>query len=295
MTDAIDRPQKALFHRITFRFGIPEIVVRITNWESDLDLFLSVPTTEISMPKNTGTLGEQLAELQFKIDEGPQPLQDMLEGLSRGTPFPPVDVLIEERTDPAQFGDAATEQKPFRGRVLRAGRNLGGRKNFVRLQVQNEKASLDSPLGFPVNAHCPWRLFGPGCASQTAPTFGPQFATETKLGVVTAIDGKIITVAGSLDLGTDKTYTRGYLEFNNIKIGVQFYDKAAQDGMDPRELTLVRQAPVEWISSQIRLVPGCSKELDGEGSCRDAWANEEQFGGSGFAIPSYHPSLEDPQ
>jgi hypothetical protein len=116
------------------------------------------------------------------------------------------------------------------------------------------------------------------------------------LGTVSSIDGKEITIAGgSTDLVTDKSYTRGFLEINNTKIGVQFYDKVTQTGMDPKILILVRQAPADWISKTVTLVPGCTKELDGLSGCRLGYLNEEQFGGSGHAIPAYHPVMENPQ
>lgn len=300
MTKALDRPEKSSFNLFTFLVqGSPQTTVRYTNWDSPFDSqglnFVSVPEIELKTGANTGTLNTPLAKLTMKITPT---TTAFLEPLTRGTPHPPVDVLIEEITLPAQFGDEATRQVIYRGRVWRTIKNVGGRNDFVRIEVLNEKGQLDVALGFPANHHCAWRLFGPGCSGidpDTMLPFGPDFSTAKNIGTLDVIDGKQITVGGGVtDAGTDRTYTRGWVQFNNTRIGVLFYD-VSQEGTDPKVLLLVRTPPIEWLGKTIDLVPGCTKQIDGLGGCRLGWANEEQFGGSGFAIPAYNPIVENPQ
>lgn len=291
MAKALDRPEKAQFHLITFRHGNPEVVDRFTNWDSPIDPgglnYIPVPKMKIVLANNTGTFGEASTKITMEIEDAP----DLLDPLTRGTPFAPVSVVIEEIVEPARIGDSGSDQFVAVGVISSTRRNANGKEGQVVLEIKNRKTMLDIAMGFQINAHCPFRLNGPGCNEAThGPTgYAPAFGTVT-------IDGKTLTVNDAgllLDLTNTRTWTRGFVEFNNIKIGIFNYDDA-QNGNVTKVFQMVRQAPVEWEGQSVLFHPGCTKQIDGDGGCRDAWDVEEGFGGSGIAIPAYNPISENP-
>lgn len=294
MVKALDRPEKAQLHTLSFTFGNPEQTVRFTNWDSAIDPnglnFLSEPAIEIDLAPNVGTFGE--APTKIKMIISPQTTA-FLDPLTRGTPFAPVQVVISEIIDPSRAGDAGNTQIVAAGVIRVTRRNADGRTGLVVIHVRNQKTLLDIALGFQVNAHCVFRLNGPGCREPGAQS--PSGYTTQSAAI--AIDGKQITITDSglvFDLSLTKTWTRGFIERDNVKIGIFEYDKT-QDGNTTKLFQLVRQAPSEWEGQSVTFFPGCTKQIDGDGGCRVAWLNEEAFGGSGFAIPAHNPITENPQ
>lgn len=293
MTKAVDRPEKELKFLIEFWWGNPVQRVKWTNWAVNIGDFLPQPAIEVDLPKNNGTLSVEICTIKTSI----QPWNTaFLEPLTRGTPFPPTRCVITERVDPSIPGDEATQQIVFKGHVHRTRKNADGRQGFVQIQLVGVTSEFDVKLGFPANHHCPWRVFGPGCSKQAndGSQFGPQQGIEQKAAILSVIDGKEVTFnIQDISLDPGKTYTRGFLLFNDTRIGIKYYD-TSQTGLG-QTLLLTEAPPTEWLSKVITLVPGCTKQIDGEGGCRIGWANEEQFGGSGFAIPAYNPLIENPQ
>ena len=291
MTRALDRPEKAQFHLITFTFGAPEQVLRYTNWDSAIDPgglnFIPLPKIKITLAANTATFGTGATKISMLISDSPT----LLDPLTRGTPFAPVAVTIEEVIDPARIGDDGATQFVASGAIYSTRRNADGKEGLVILEVRNKKTLLDTPMGFQINAHCPWRLSGPGCneSSHGPAGYSPENATVS-------VDGKQITVQDAgliLDLTGTRSWSRGFIERDNVKIGIFNYDDT-QNGNTTKVFQMVRQAPEEWEGQVCQFTPGCTKQVDGDGGCRDAWDNEEGFGGSGTSIPAYSPITENP-
>ena len=203
----------------------------------------------------------------------------------------PVAVTIEEIIDPAKLGDSGTSQFVASGVISSTRRNANGKAGQVVLEIKNRKTLLDVAMGFQINAHCPFRLNGPGCNEST---HGPTgYATVFH---AVSVDGKTLTANDLglvLDLTDTRSWTRGFVEFNNIKIGIFNYDDT-QNGSVTKVFQMVRQPPVEWGGQTVLFHPGCTKQIDGDGGCRDAWDDEEGFGGSGISIPAYNPISENP-
>lgn len=293
MVEALDRPEKAQFYLVTFAYGSPRKFKRFTNWDSDIDPqglnFISLPRMEINLAANEGTFQEDPTKLKMFIDSV---TSDLLDPLSRGTPFAPVAVQIEEIIDPIKIGDAGSTQVVMRGHVYRTRRHADGITNLCVIEVRNQKSLLDVPLGFQVNANCVWRLNGVGCTESTHSPSGYVTRSEE-----VSIDGKILSIEDVsliFDLAGTRNWTRGFVEFDDLRIGIFYYDKATFDGQVTKEFQLVRQPPAEWEGKTITFFPGCTKQIDSDGGCRSAWDNEEGFGGSGFAIPAYNPITENP-
>lgn len=292
MVNALDRSEKAQFHLVTFTYGSPIKVKRYTNWDSDIDptgrTFISLPEMEISLASNEATFQETPTKLKMFINEVTTAL---LDPLTRGTPFAPVKVEIQEIIDPARIGDAGSSQIVMSGRIYRTRRNADGRSGLCVIEVRNQKSLLDVSLGFQVNTNCVWRLNGVGCTEATHSPSG----YFSKIAPVT-FDGKILTANDTalvLDLTGTRSWSRGFVELDNIKIGIFFYDLATFNGQINKDFQLVRQPPEEWQNQTITFFPGCTKQIDGDGGCRVAWDNEEGFGGSGIAIPAHNPIMEN--
>ncbi len=293
MPEALDTSEKAQYHKVTFTFGSPQQVLRFTNWDSELDpaglSFIPLPSMEFDLAANSGIYQEDNTKMKMTIDDV---TEAFLDPLTRGTPFPQVTCLISEVIEPARVGDSGSERIVYRGRVYRTRRNANGKNGLCVLEIRNTKTLLDVALGFQVNAHCVWRLNGVGCTEPSAQS-PDGYATEI---LPIAIDGKNVTVTDTfldLDLAGSRSWTRGFINRNDTNIGIMFYDKT-QDGVVTKEFTMVRQPPVEWEGQLVTFFPGCTKQIDGDGGCRDAWDNEEGFGGAGFAIPAYNPITENP-
>jgi len=295
MVDSLDRPEKAQYHLVQFTGGDPSLPLKITNWDTDIDPqganFLSHPDMELEIPPNVGTFGENVLKITLRIDDI---TTAMLDPMSRGTVFAPTFVQVQEVIEPARIGDAGNTRTIFRGQVFRTRRNAKKQPGLVVIECKNDKALLDTKLGFQINAHCVWRLNGPGCNESS---HGPSGYTTVNRAI-TSIDGKTISVddaGNALDLTGTRSWTRGFIKKNGAVIGIQYYDKA-QDGLGtPKVFSLIKSPPVEWLTGTVEFFPGCTKQIDGDGGCRDAWDNEEGNGSSGYAIPAYNPITENPQ
>ncbi len=291
MTRAIDDSKKESYLLIQFTITATGDVSRFTNWATTIDPggenWVSTPTIDVTWPNNTGTLSANGCIIKAFTEENATMLAlvDLL--LGDGAPTPAVEVEIREVIRPVTIGDTATVLIPFRGRLLRAVRNAGGKSKRVRFEVQSIKSRLDIPLGLPCNHHCPWQFMGRGCSVQGGGgQRGPQLIVERRVRSVLAINGKEITVDSDPSLTGSKSFQFGFVERNGVRIGVQDWDP-----LDPTKLVLRQQPPAEWATpSAVTLVPGCDKTLL---ACQDDWDNEENFGGIGFAIPAYNPHFED--
>jgi len=205
-----------------------------------------------------------------------------------------VQVTVEEIIDPIAIGDSGATQFIASGLIYRTRRNADGRNGLCVLEIRNRKTQLDVSLGFQVNAHCPWRLNGPGCTESGAQSPSSYSTLTSNI----TIDGKVISITDAglqFDLAGTRSWTRGFIRRDNVNIGIFFYDKTTFDGLVAKEFNLVRQPPNEWDGAIVTFFPGCNKQI-GDGGCGStAWDNLEGFGGSGHAIPAYHPVTENPQ
>lgn len=294
MVDAIDRPEKAQYHLVSFTYGDPEQTRRFTNWDSDVDpgglTYTSVPEMEIDLAPNVGIFGEQSSKIKLVIQTETQTL---LDPLTRGTPFAPVKVVIQEIIDPTNIGDAGSTQIVESGLIYRTRRNADGKTGLVVIEIRNRKTLLDVSMGFQVNAHCVWRLNGVGC---TESTHSPSAYAPRSAAV--SIDGKEVSITDNtliFDLAGTRSWTRGFIRYDNTTIGIFYYDKGTYDGQVAKTFQLVRQPPEEWEGEVVTFFPGCNKQ-PGDGGCGPtAWDNLDGFAGSGFAIPAHNPITENPQ
>jgi hypothetical protein len=288
VTRALDNSKKE--HYLLVQFTINNVPYRFTNWGTTLDPtgenWISMPSMEVKWPKNTGTLSPGGCMITVVTDANSTIESVVNNLLSDGTPTAPVDVEIREVIRPVVIGELATQLFPFKGQVLRAVRNAGGRSKRARFEVQNVKSRLDVPLGLPCNHHCVWRFMGRGCSVQGgAGSRGPQFISERRVRTISSINGKELTLSTDPAITGSKSFRYGYAQRNNIRISIQDWDSG-----DPTKIILRQQPPTSWSGQTVELVPGCDKTLS---TCQSAWGNEDNFGGIGFAVPAYNPHYED--
>jgi len=297
MVDSLDRPEKAQYHTVRFTGADPSLPLALTNWDTPIDPlgtnFLAHPAMELEIPPNVGGFGEGLFKITLKIDPV---TQAMLHPMSRGPVFAPTSVIVQEIIEPTRIGDSGNTRTIFRGQVFRTRRNAKSQSGLVIVECKNDKALLDVKLGFQVNAQCVWRLNGPGCTEGVSQS---PSGYVTRTFPIASIDGKKITISDpglGLTLAGTRSWTRGFIKKNGAVIGIMHYDKTVQDPLSVKELTLIKQPPVEWLTGSVVLQPGCTKNPTGDGGCDPtAWDNHPGFGGSGLAIPAYNPISENPQ
>lgn len=288
MTRALDDSKKESI--LLVEFVVDTTTYRFTTWAADLNLlgatWISTPAMEVKWPPNTGTLEARGGKIEVSEDANltVTSLVDLL--LRDGTPTAPVTVEITEVIRPVVTGGTATELVPFRGRVLRAVRNAGGKSKRIRFEMQSIKSRLDVALGLPCMHHCPWRLFGKGCAVQGgAEERGPQRADEIRTRTISAISGRTITVSSDPNIASPKSLQFGHVQKDGISIEIFKWDSG-----DPTSMVLRQQPPSTWNGTSVTLVPGCDKSIE---ACRTQWDNEDNFGGIGYAIPNYNPHYEE--
>lgn len=251
--------------------------LRLTDRKADvvhgLKRFTASPQLECKPAKNTGALGETNFEFEVVAKSGP--LYD-LSGGDRTSLIRCAAWVYHE--DPATA--VPTILALFLGKVARITRNPQGRQSTVRVTAVSPKNRFQWPLGVVCAAHCPWTFGGRGC-------FLNVKAME-EVGTLTAVVGKVATITGLSDqsaFATGRYWHRGAVKKDGIHFLIRDWQQAA-----PTTFALSREPPASWVGGSVTVKPGCSHDIE---SCR-AHGNEEHFAGVAFAMPSYHPSFENP-
>lgn len=279
MARAIQQAEKKRYTLVTFQHGAAAVPVfeRYTNWgQSPGGGFVSVPTMEVKIPANSGSLEDQEGHIDL-------PLDSFTANFEGGLVHSPTFVQVVEITRSTIAGAAGSELGMFTGRVVKTRENPGGKPNLMRFLLKSRKSRLRISLGVPCNHHCVFTLFGRGC----------QLAKIVRAVTVDNIDGRVATInttsfttptspGGNVDFYWD----RGYLEKDGLRIPIQSWSLT-----DPTQCYLRRRPPATWLGASVSAVPGCHKTIE---DCRDVWDNEINFGGIGYAIPPYNPLFEDP-
>lgn len=280
MTSVLTQPHKISWYFVEFTYGAvgnPASYL-LTNWSTDLPgpggLYTSCPSLSIKLPKNSGTLQEQVAQIVTPLDAGNFP--DLA---SRGEPFAPIFVSIWEYTSPLPgepFNGA--QYLVYRGRISRTVRNYQGRHEAVLFEATNDKGRMRVPLGLMVVHHCPWNFCGTGCNIDQS--------TLIETGTVVSINQRTVVLSGvpARISTTDRYYHRGQLTRNGLVLDIFDWDPTVQN-----TFIMYRQPPASWLSQTVDVIPGCDKTNQ---TCSARWSNIQFFGGVGFSIPAYNPLFD---
>ena len=283
MTAATARPEKESYVLVACRYN--GTYSRFTNWGSTIDPaganYVSVPAMSVHLPENVGTVDCQMAKIELPMNSD---TEGFLEPLTRGTPFAPVKVTIVEVNRGLEAGDTAENLTLFQGWLRLTIRNPSNRRGFVAMEIQSPKANLQKPTGISCNHECENTLYEYPCAK--AGGWGPSAASNKKLGTLTGISSKTVTISGALTLTGGKSYYNGYIKRGGATIRIRAWDSGALNTFH-----LTQQPPDEWLNEQVEVFPGCDKSI---AMCRDVWSNEESFNGVGYGIPAYDPNIELP-
>lgn len=283
--NALDTPSKESWTLVKF---VNEITGGVIGAVTDRDssfyfegtTYESVPEMEIKLPDNNGMLTESPLNLVLPLRLA------FVTRLSSGIPSPRtrVEVIEFTRSDDA----AASVLRPFRGRLMVARRNAGGKREFVSMSCLSVKALLQSILlGEPCTHQCLNALgdaaYGGRCnVSLTAP--------PNRLVVpVGTIDGTKMVISTGVPTGlVDRFYQRGYALFDGTNVGIQFWRNEIEGNRF--EFFMVRRVPAEWLGQNVTIFAGCDKTIE---TCRARFNREQDFNGRGYAMPAYNPLLED--
>lgn len=293
---ALDNPTEESYMTVEFSYGSPIKFARYTDRVTDVQGgdFTAKPEMKITLPDNTGVFDQKVLRVVLPLVTA-DVVDTFLDRLSDGLPHAPIAVIVREIIKPLLGSEAADILDVFRGSVTRSVRNYQGRADTIAIEASPARARLKASMGMPCNHHCTFNMFGRGCSTgdglggaepDGTPASGPQRGDELALVVISAINGKEVTATPPAK-SDDRHWHRGYMEFDGLRIGIRDFDASVATD----KFQLVNRPPATWSGEQVVLVPGCDKTIE---ICRTRWANEEHFGGFGYAIPPYNPLVESP-
>lgn len=288
MALAIGRPEKQSYLLVTFAYGDPSgpTFARYTNRQRNSIGFTSIPTMEVELAENTGSLDKKETRITM-----PSSASFAVQATAR-FPHSPIYVVIEEVVAGTFAGDAGSRKHLFVGRVIRTVRSKKGTSHQFRCLPA--KSRLEIQMGLPATHHCVYNLFRAGC---TRP--GLTEIAHRKLGQIATINGPVVTISTpntnltaptSPGGNVDRFWERGFLRRDGLLIPIRMWELS-----DPTVFYLRDTPPNDWLlagSASITFVPGCHKT---EFDCIEVWDNENNHGAFGTAIPPYNPIFETPQ
>ena len=275
--NVLDQPFKDISTLLHFTWGDSSelficdaddnISVDIDNSGSD-ETFTSKPGVNVTLPGNTGLFEEE--PLKIKL---PQDTAQLFTDLSTDAAHAKVELEV--------FEYATNDTLPFSLRSIYKGFlnvnnvNPKGEAGLIELELLNDKARANVPLGIIATAQCQWVFGKRGCKATVI---------QNNITVSAIINTRIIHSGVPALTETDGYYIRGYMQYDGLRITVRNWD-----GVNTFELT--RQPPSSWSGQSVTLVGGCNKTIE---NCRDTQRNrEEDFSGLGIGIPLYNPITEN--
>lgn len=188
-------------------------------------------------------------------------------------PSSPMFVRIWEVVSKPEVGTPQQKVLYF-GRLTQGVKNVDGIAGKVRLEFQSLKGRLNVPFGVTCLPTCRHSFGDLDCKVDAV-------ALEDT-GTLEAIDGKRVTITG-VGAQTGKYWHRGFVTFEGLSIMVRDWDAAT-----PTYFFLTQEPPASWLTSTVTIRPGCDKTIE---TCRARWANEANFGGAGYKLPSRNPAF----
>lgn len=176
-----------------------------------------------------------------------------------------------------------TPRVAFVGIVSKTRAHFRGKSKLIKVDVIGRKAFWkDVSLGIKATDRCPW-FFGDHVC-------GFNLATETITETVDTVIGTeliLLSLANDDSGGGNGRYTRGYVEFEGLRILVRSHD------IGNKRLIMAKSPPqipgYTWAGQLVTIVAGCDKSIE---AC-EFWGRQAFFGGIGRQMPSYNPLLED--
>lgn len=269
----------------------------------DGHLYSPEPAIDVKLPKQG-----------ISIDEEPCIVTLPTQRLLNPENIPIVEILSQARSTPAVriqvkvIKKASQDQQIlehlYDGVLDKSRRNPSGNKGVIELEfLPDWQFRLeDISLGRRCDPTCDVIFGKTGCRVDTSQYFtspGPWFKLVRRATVTATFasyrNSRNVTLAidaaSMPGVGQDAIYNqpkdwwvRSYLEADSVRIPVQEWTQGTSD------FILNRIPPLSWETpgKKLTLVPGCPKTPQ---ACADR-NNSERFGGLGFGIPAYNPTLE---
>lgn len=226
---------------------------------------LAMPEIQVDMGKQQGGSKDSPVDVEMKLVD---PITEIVAGYM----YQPIWCSIFEfnPSDPDN-----TCRQMFYGKISNVIINKNGRADVISFRVNGNKYQLDRViLGLRASTNCQWTLGSDACdIDLTALYETPE---------ITAVDGRTVTV-DALTTTTSRYWQGGWMRFEKMFVGIRSYTGG---------LTFETFRPINpgMVGETITMAPGCDKTID---TCRSRFANENRFGGFGYAIPAYTPIWEN--
>lgn len=284
MSEAIDLSTKETYHLVDFVHGGGSAFY--TDWTSDVPFggnnYISTPEMEVRPPANDGMFGEKTCNVSIPLITGDVDNDTFAARISNGQPHAKTDVTVREVLKSTTPGPSQTVNTLFVGAVHIASSNHRQRQDKVMLRCLPIKSRVATvSMGIPAYHLCGNNLGDASCKVNLST------GQRTVAAIIASIDGREVTMETNalLSASPDRFFHRGFIKFENLFLGIQDWRSA-----DPLKFFMTRQPPAHWDGSTVSVVAGCDKSVE---TCRGRFANEANFLGLGYAMPSYHPNFED--
>lgn len=198
----------------------------------------------------------------------------------------------------------------YEGVITKVIRNPSGRTNVVEIELETElhEGITDIALGRRCDPQCDLVYGSNGCGVNNKllfdnSTYYPNQLKQTRnasvILTVNASDPRLVTVAmnpivhGSADIRTITQQPKGwwdasYFIKDGLRLRVQSWAFDSSLDIGTNTFVLNQSAPVSWNGAVAELRLDCSRTKE---ACTDR-GNIGRFGGLGYGIPAYNPTLE---
>lgn len=147
------------------------------------------------------------------------------------------------------------------------------------------KHHLRASLGLIASPICNW---DPG-RGECAASGGMTLDEITLPGVVTAIDGPVVTVDLLADFPAFRGVVQpaGWARFGTLRRGSIVLDILDHDNDTGRALVSA-EPPASWLDATVGVTAGCPGTAQ---ACAERFNNTQRFAGYGVALPDYNPAF----
>ena len=253
-------------------------VVRYTTWDApvlaDSGRARYEPLAGLGFDPARQTGGVEDEPFVLRLPRGVEPLASVVR-----LGHPPIEAIVR-RGAPA---DESTWRVEARGWFAERDFVLGARdgRSIVEVRCSSVKRMMDVALTVLVEPECQWPLASEAC--------GLPIEDLTVAGVLTAIDGRLVTVDV---LGTQPelrgiVQPPGWARFGRLRRGGLVVDVLDHDHAAGTAL-LSGEPPARWLQQYVGITAGCPRN---KAACAERFDNHARFGGFGVATPDYNPGF----
>lgn len=266
------------YHAKTSRMDVRiEALSQVRNYSTRSDFFpgtISVPTMTIEgLSPLTGLFGDEGVVLTLPISED----LEFFQSLSAPGSVYSSRVIVVESTTSSDGVSNPTKTVLFDGEIAVVVQSPKGKPGLIALELKSLKAATNVPAGIPNGETCSW-VVGKGFCTVNLALF-------TFSVTILSIDNDNLQVIASGGPGSpDGLFTRGFLEYEGIQVGVRYWSSAS-----PSVFYTSRQMPDSWIGKTVKAVAGCDNRIQ---TCRTVFNNEKDNSAMGISAVDYNPSLE---